>query len=373
MTQSTVQSDKRLQHLAALVSFDTQNPPRAISAESEIFCYLKENLPGFDFQLLDAGEGSLSLLAQRGNPRLLFNFHIDTVPIAEGWKSNPLELIVTPQTAIGLGACDIKGAAACMLSAASQTQGDLALLFSSDEEHGSSAAIKQFLTTEHGFTEVIVAEPTHAKAILAHRGIQSAKVVFSGISGHASEARAMQDSAIHKATQWCAHALDWVKEQDEQFDSLQGLPFNIGTISGGIKANMIASNCEIALGFRPLPGQDSAVLLEQLKQVAISKAKIKMEECKVLSGFKGPTLPAANQDFNQAIQKAKQLATTQQIPIGNAVNFWTEASLFSEAGLTALVYGPGDIAQAHTANEWVALEQLAEVEQAYIQMIDKPY
>ena len=64
-------------HLKALVSFDSQNPPRAITADSDIFVYLKEHLPGFEFQMLDAGEGCISLLAKRGNPELLFNFHID--------------------------------------------------------------------------------------------------------------------------------------------------------------------------------------------------------------------------------------------------------------------------------------------------------
>jgi acetylornithine deacetylase len=55
---------------------------------------------------------------------------------------------------------------------------------------------------------------------------------------------------------------------------------------------------------------------------------------------------------------ARDLADELDLPVGNAVDFWTEASLFSRAGLTALVYGPGDIAQAHGADEWVALEQL---------------
>ena len=85
----------------------------------------------------------------------------------------------------------------------------------------------------------------------------------------------------------------------------------------------------------------------------------------------GPTLPAANQNFEKAIQKAKAISNQYDIPIGKPVNFWTEASLFSEAGLTAFVYGPGDIAQAHTANEWVALEQLKTVENAYIKIIEK--
>ena len=55
---------------------------------------------------------------------------------------------------------------------------------------------------------------------------------------------------------------------------------------------------------------------------------------------------------------ARDLADELGLPIGNAVDFWTEASLFSQAGLTAFVYGPGDIAQAHTAGEWVALDEL---------------
>ena len=128
---------------------------------------------------------------------------------------------------------------------------------------------------------------------------------------------------------------------------------------------MIASNCELTFGFRPLPGQSSQSILQNLKQLSSDKKSIK-----ILSGFMGPTLPAANQDFDQAIQKAKAIVSQYDIPIGDPVNFWTEASLFSEAGLTAFVYGPGDIAQAHTADEWVYLEQLEIVENTYIKIIE---
>jgi len=75
-----------LDHLSALVGFDTQNPPRDISVKSDIFRYLQQHLPGFDFTLIDSGEGCISLLAKRGNPELLFNFHIDTVPVTQGWS-----------------------------------------------------------------------------------------------------------------------------------------------------------------------------------------------------------------------------------------------------------------------------------------------
>ena len=65
-----------LEHLTALVGFDTQNPPRAITTESDIFSYLKDNLPGFIFEMYDAGEGCISLLATRGNPEAWCSKHL---------------------------------------------------------------------------------------------------------------------------------------------------------------------------------------------------------------------------------------------------------------------------------------------------------
>jgi len=301
----------------------------------------------------------------------LFNFHIDTVPAAAAWNSDPHKLIVTDNEAIGLGACDIKGASACMLSAVAQTSGDVALLFSSDEEHGSSTAVKDFLKKDFDFKQVIVAEPTEAKAILAHRGIQSAKIFFSGISGHASEKRALTDSAIHKSGKWMSAALQWVEQQTESVESLSGLPFNIGKIDGGIKANMIAASSELAFGFRPLPGQDASLMLDELKQIACSVNQIPESEVLLNAGFYGPTLPAANQDFKTVIDKARSLANSFDLEVGSAVSFWTEASLFSEAGKTALVFGPGNISEAHTADEWVKLEQLQKVEHHYIHIINQ--
>jgi acetylornithine deacetylase len=354
-----------LSHLEKLVSFDTQNPPRKITSDDEIFNYLSKHLSDFKLVLSDYGDGCISLLAIRGQPEILFNFHIDTVPISDKWDSNPLKLKLENSNAIGLGACDIKGAAACMLAAVEQTEGDVALLFTSDEEHGASVAVKAFLNTEHQFHQVIVAEPTNAKAILAHRGIQSAKAVFSGIPGHASEKRAVDDSAIHKAANWITASLEWVKQQTCQFESLTGLPFNIGKVEGGIKANMIAADCELSFGFRPLPGQNSKTLLRDMTRLAKNSKDIRIN-----SSFIGPTLPAANQHFENAILKAQTLANHYDLPIGKAVDYWTEASLFSQAGITAVVYGPGNISQAHTINEWVSLEQLKIVENVYIKIIN---
>lgn len=343
-----------LKHLQALVSYDTRNPPRDIGTDG-IFDYLRSQLHGFEIQVIDHGAGAVSMLAVRGQPRRLFNVHLDTVPSSEAWSADPHTLRVTDERAIGLGACDIKGAAAGLLAAAAVTQGDAAFLFTTDEEANDARCIAGFLATDHGFIEALVAEPTMCEAVLAHRGISSVQLRFRGVAGHASGANAMQASALHQAVRWGGKALDHVEAQAHQrFGGLTGLRFNIGKIEGGIKANMIASSADLRFGFRPLPSQSIDSLHEVFGTLIDPGAIERYEET-----FRGPSLPAGDvADAERRRLEARDLADALDLPIGNAVDFWTEASLFSGGGLTALVYGPGDIAQAHTADEWVSLEQL---------------
>ena len=114
--------DKVLGHLEALVGFDTRNPPRAIGTGG-IFDYLRAQLPGFVCTVTDHGAGGVSMLAVRGAPKRVFNVHLDTVPSSEAWSADPLKLRVIDGKAIGLGACDIKGAAAGLAVAAQRSRG----------------------------------------------------------------------------------------------------------------------------------------------------------------------------------------------------------------------------------------------------------
>ena len=329
--------DAVLRHLEALVSFDTRNPPRLIGTGG-IFDYIRAQLPDFRVDVIDHGDGAVSLFAVRGSPKRVFNVHLDTVPSSEAWSADPHVLRVTRDRAIGLGACDIKGAAAGLIAAANATEGDAA-----------------FLGSDHGFTEAIIAEPTRCEAVLAHRGISSVLLKFKGEAGHASGANAMQANALHQAMRWGDKALDLVEaEANARFGGLTGLRFNIGKVEGGIKANVIAPRAEVRFGFRPLPSHDIDVLHARFGACASVGALERYEET-----FRGPSLPAG--DIASAEERrlaARDLADGLRLPIGNAVDFWTEASLFSQAGLTAFVYGPGDIAQAHTADEFVTLDQL---------------
>jgi acetylornithine deacetylase len=345
--------DAVLGHLAALVAFDTRNPPRRIG--TGIFDYLRAQLPGFRCTLADHGDGALSLLAIRGQPTRVFNVHLDTVPSSPQWSADPLKLRIEGDRAIGLGACDIKGAAAGLVAAAAATSGDAAFLFTSDEEANDPRCIEAFLGSGHGYAEAIVAEPTRCEAVLAHRGIASVVLRFKGEAGHASGPAALEASALHQAMRWGTRALELAEgEAHRRFGGLTGLRFNVGRVEGGIKANVIAPSAEVRFNFRPLPSQDIDELHVRFGACAAAGALDRYEET-----FRGPPLPAGDvAEAEDRRLEARDLADALALPIGNAVDFWTEASLFSRAGMAAIVYGPGDIAQAHAADEWVALEQL---------------
>lgn len=355
-----------LQHLEALVGFDTRNPPRAIGTGG-IFDYIQAQLPGFAFDLQDHGAGAVSLLATRGNPTTVFNVHLDTVPSSPAWTADPLNLRVTEDRAIGLGACDIKGAAAALLAAAAGSKGDAAFLFTTDEEANDARCIAAFLKSDHGFKQAIVGEPTQSEAVLAHRGIASAHMRFRGRAGHASGANAAVESAVHSAIRWGAAALKLVDGYAKQrFGGLTGLRMNIGRIEGGIKANMIAPTAEIRFGFRPLPSQEFEALHAALQACGDTAAVESYVET-----FRGPPLPAGEvSGAEERRLRARDFADAMGLPIGNAVDFWTEAALFSQAGIDAIVYGPGDIAQAHSADEWVLLSQLEQAAVNYRRILD---
>ncbi|MFT3776583.1 MAG: acetylornithine deacetylase [Minicystis sp.] len=347
--------------LERLVAVDTRNPPRAID-RGGIFAILAEALgSAFTCAITDLGDGCISLLATRGAPTLLFNVHVDTVPADPAWAGDPLRLRVEGDRAIGLGACDIKGAAAALVVAARRTQGAAALLFTSDEEAGSSRCVRTFLASRPQYRGVVIGEPTRCRAVVEHRGIATCSGVFHGTGGHASSPRALDDSAIHEAVRWSARALAFAEENEQRrYKNLSGIRFNLGVMNGGTKSNMIAAATDLRFGVRPLPDQHPDALI-----AAITGLAPRADRVTWTPGFIAPPLPAPGRD----VAAASALAVDLGLTLADPVDFWTEAALFSEAGLPAIVYGPGDIAQAHTAGEWVRLAELSDAEAAYARIL----
>jgi len=353
---------RTLDHLAVLVACDSQNPPRLIRPDSAMFVHAAETLQsaGFALSWEDYGDGHINLLARRGAARTLFNCHLDTVPVGEGWTRPALALSIADGKAYGRGVCDIKGAAAVLLAVAEATDQPMAILFSSDEEGAGSCCIRRFLENpdHRDFDQVVVSEPTDCRAVLAHRGYLSVKAHFRGVMGHSSEPRALVDNANHRAARWTSSALDFCAAEAA---AGRATCFNLGLFNGGTKSNVIAGDARLHYSARLGPGQSNEVLFEALKNLAGAAEWTSWE-----IPFSGPPLPAAGQD--DALARA--FCERSGLAIGEPVGFWTEASLFSDAGLPALVLGPGDIAQAHAVDEWVALDQLERAEAVYRSIVE---
>lgn len=350
-----------LGHLAPLIACDSQNPPRRIAPDSAMFAHAAAVLErsGFELAFEDYGQGHVNLLARRGPARLLFNCHLDTVPVGEGWTRPPLQLSVEDGKAYGRGVCDIKGAAAALLSVAEQTDQPMAILLSSDEEGAGSCCIRKFLERpgHRDFDQAVVCEPTNCQAVLAHRGYLSVKGHFRGVMGHSSEPRALDDNANHRAARWTSAALDYCAAE-----AAAGRPsgFNLGLFNGGTKSNVIAGDARLHYSARLGPGQSNDALFAALRDLAGAGQWAEWE-----IPFSGPPLPAGGQDDGAA----REFCRRHDLAVGEPVGFWTEASLFSDAGIAALVLGPGDIAQAHAVDEWVALEQLEQAQTLYRRLV----
>ncbi len=339
---------KVLRYLERLVAFDTQNPPRKLVADAAIFKWIKEVLgPAFVFEMTDHGMGRISMLAVRGNPSLLFNVHLDTVPVIAGGRFPALEMTQDGNRVYGRGSCDIKGAAACLLELASTTDDPMAMLFTTDEEGASGCCVSEFVQTDRArtFSQVVVAEPTGCLAVLRHSGYLSVKGEFLGRAGHSSEPRALVDNALHKLSAWVTVAVDKAGQLESKGRSVC---FNLGEVRGGIKSNVIADQAKLTWSSRLSPGDSNEEILKimtGLQNGAAAKWQVP---------FSGPPLPTAGMDNS----RAEAFVAKKRLKAGPAVNFWTEASLFAKASIPAIVLGPGNIAQAHVLDEWVDIAQL---------------
>ena len=353
--------NKVLEYLSALVAIDTTNPPRDIPADGKLVQYIYSQLPGFKIEVSDYKNGHVAIFASRGQADVLFNVHLDTVPVTKGWQSDPFTLDIRDAKVYGRGSCDIKGAAAVLLALAAATTAPMALLFTTDEEGAGGCCVQNFLQSGKAdkFTQVIVAEPTMMQAVFSHRGYLSVFCDFLGKGGHSSEPRTLADSAIHRMATWMGRALEIASAARDSEDD-PGVYFNVGRVAGGEKNNMIAEKVSLAWSARVPPGMSSELLNEQML-AALDGLPVDWRV-----SMMAPPLPAAG----QTDQSALEFASSQGLNVGSPVNFWTEASLFSAHGLPALVLGPGDIAQAHTVDEWLSLAQLEECYNNYSRIIN---
>ena len=353
-----------LEKLKVLVACDTQNPPRAIQPDSPVFDHLRNWLGDcMQYHVQDFGQGRVNLLAVRGRPTCLFHVHLDTVPVGTGWSHPPLQMTLDGKRVVGRGVCDIKGAAACLVVAANQASADdVAILFSTDEEGAESCCVREFCASRLAtpFQAFVVAEPTAGLAVVGHRGYLSMQGLFLGQAGHTSQSQLLEGSANHQAALWIAAALKRAADLESTALDGQSTCFNVGRIDGGIKNNMVADRCQVGWSARLPAGYANDRLLQALCDDSGNQVQW-------TRSFDGAPLPGNLTDKDRAVQFCHQL----QLPLRPDVDFWTEAAIFSGTGKPTIVLGPGDIAQAHTADEWVTLEQLQATAKIYLQIMNQ--
>jgi acetylornithine deacetylase len=293
----------------------------------------------------EGGEGAY-VFARWGTPHRVVNVHVDTVPANAGWSRDPWTAHVDGERIYGLGAADTKGAiAATLVALGAGRPRDVGVVFSGDEEAGS-AVMAAFLATEYAraIRQVIVCEPTARVAGVAHRGVLAQLARLRGPGGHSSRADHLPKPIAQLAR--LAVALDEValRRQGDGPADMRGTCTNIAALRGGVAFNVIPASAELEWSLRPYPGFDRATWDREVAELArgIDPA-IELATTIDHAPFRCDALADFARPFVRAI---------------GPLDFWTEAALWAEHGVEAIVIGPGDIAQAHAADEYVTRDDL---------------
>jgi acetylornithine deacetylase len=341
--------------LAELVAFPTQQsgPDRGAGNERALCEYVAPRLraAGADEVIVESatrsdGDPGAYVFARWGTPRRLINIHIDTVPANAGWSRDPWTPYVADGRLYGLGSADTKGAIAATLVAVEATRPrDFGVLFSGDEERGSSV-IRAFLAGRNAaaIRQVIVCEPTSRTAGVAHRGVLAQSARLTGPGGHSSKADHLPKPLARLAR--LAVALDdvGVRRLADGPPDMQGTCLNIGALHGGVAFNVIAARAQLEWSLRPYPGFDRADWDREVVAIAAAIDPQIVLETTI------DHVPFACDALSDLVRRFVRSIGT--------LDFWTEAALWAQHGKDAIVIGPGNIAQAHAANEYVTLDDL---------------
>ena len=316
---------------------------------------------GLDIEIQKVFPGRSNLLARLSPPgkirqRLLLAPHLDTVPAAD-------ESQFTPRTKngrlFGCGACDTKGSVAAMLTAlcalanAKQRPQETEIIFAGlvDEENaqaGSRALAAQGFKADLA----IVGEPTQLKVVTAHKGSLWLRLETRGKSAHGARPELGRNAVHAMARIVDTLETDYAAQLRRRRHPLLGCAtVNVGMIRGGTQPNIVPDACAITIDRRTLPGETEAGVRREI--TALLKRK------NIPAQFTNTKLaPTSALETKTSLPLVRQFMQSagQTRPAG--VDYFCDASVLAGAGIPSVVFGPGDIAQAHTADEWIALASL---------------
>ena len=353
------------QTLAELVAFDSVSS----RTNASVIDYLEARCRAIGFRLQrfpytdDHGVEKINLLASSSADlsavELILVGHTDTVPFDPAW-TDALTLKESDGKLFGRGACDTKAFITAALTAMQNVDRQslrrpFALLFTADEEIGLIGAKRFSALKPLKAKFALVGEPTSLQPIRGGKGYCLAEITVGGREAH-SAYPALGTSAINGASRLISRieqiATNMQSEARQDFDP----PFttlNIGLIQGGTAKNVIPGRCSFTLEWRPIPGQDANFLLTKIEAAVAEEAA------------RDPNLTfkidASRADAGFETSAHSRLVTLMKNLTGRAsgtVAFGTEAAQMAELGAEAVVFGPGNIRDAHRTGEFVPVAEL---------------
>ncbi len=365
--------------LTSLVKFNTESSKSNLPLVFFLEKILKNS--GFETIIQESRVGSvikanLVAVKGRGEGGLLLSGHTDTVPAGLNWAFDPWQLVEKQGRFYGLGAVDMKAALTAMVMAACQAteknrqmKKPLVLVFTFDEEE-DFAGVKTLL--ESGLIKrpdiAIVGEPTNLQPVLAHKGVIALRVDLFGKEAHSSDP-SFGLNAIEAASQLILKlkelSLDIKKDKVLVFNPPYST-LNIAKIKGGSAVNKVPDFCSIELEFRTISkyaGQETMKSIKEIVQGLIESKSIVKAEIK--ETFVAAPMFSSVSKNNLSIIEA---VTAQK---STSVSYATEACCYQKYGIPVIVLGPGNIKQAHRANEFIEKADFEKAISVYRQIIEK--
>ncbi|MGR3623374.1 acetylornithine deacetylase [Pseudophaeobacter sp.] len=305
---------------------------------------------------------------------ILLSGHSDVVPVTDqNWSSDPFALVEREGRLYGRGSCDMKGFIAATLAMAplyaqQVNRRPVHFAYTYDEEVGCFGA--QHLAEDlkaRGLTPglAIIGEPTEMRVIEGHKGCYEYSTHFHGLEGHGS-APDLGVNAVEFAARYVAKLL-------QLKTSLRGLApagsrfeppwttVNVGAMHGGVAHNVIASKAQVDWEMRPVQASDAEFVKSALRQLIDGELLPQMRqihpEAEITVETIGEVAGLIPTEENEARRIVSELTGANGADL---VAFGTEAGIFQALGMDVVVCGPGSIAQAHKADEYLALDQLGQ-------------
>ncbi len=308
-----------------------------------------------------------------GSGGLVLAGHTDTVPFnAQRWNTDPFALTEADGRLYGLGTSDMKGFFPLAIEAArqfeaGQLRAPLIILATADEESSMAGAEALVAAGRPQAPYAVIGEPTGLRPVRLHKGMMMEGIRLRGRSGHSSDP-SLGVSALEGMHRVLGEIIAWRSELQATYRNpmfrVDVPTLNLGHIHGGDNPNRICGECELHIDLRPLPG----MVLEELQSVLRARLARLLEgsglELEVFPLYKG-TPPMETSESAEIVKVAERLTGHAS----ESVAFCTEGPYLQQLGMETLILGPGDIAQAHQPNEYLALDRIRPTVELLAQLI----